>query len=205
KCFANCSLPGINNLPDDLKYLAVAESALIDTAGSGAGAGGLWQFMPDTGRAQGLIINDLVDERRDYQKSTQAAIRYLQYLYGKFNNWALAMAAYNGGHNMLSARMSEQRVSSYYDLVLNPETGRYVYRILAIKYFFENAEKLGYNLEADDCFQWPPTKEALVGEVPDLVTWSHQNKLTLRLLRELNPWILKDSLPAGNWLLKTLN
>jgi membrane-bound lytic murein transglycosylase D len=129
------------DIPDDFKYLAIAESSLRNSAISSAGAAGIWQFMPDTARRYGLLIDEYVDERMDFEKSTAAAMEYLQDLYDLFGNWTMVAAAYNRGENGLQRDLSWQGVDQYYDAWLNSETSRYVYRILALKEVLENREK----------------------------------------------------------------
>ena len=121
-----------NNMPDDLKYLAVAESALRPHAGSVKGAMGFWQLMPETARKYGLRVDENVDERRNIYLSTPAAIRYLQALHDHFSSWALALAAYNMGEEGLAAEMLEQGAQDYYNLYLPLETQRFIFRILAV-------------------------------------------------------------------------
>lgn len=125
-------------LPDDLKYIPVIESALRESVTSSAGAAGIWQFMPATAQRYGLVVNEFVDERMDVTKSTAAAIRYFKDLYKKFDNRTLAAAAYNRGENGLQTSMNNQFSSGYYDLWLNTETSRYVFRLLATKYIREH-------------------------------------------------------------------
>src|SRR5690606_26183433 len=120
------------NVPDDMKYLCVAESALSHAISS-SGATGFWQFMKDAGQEFGLEINSEIDERYDIEKSTRAACRYLKDSKNKFGTWTMAAAAYNGGNNGLNRRIDKQSENSYYDLHLNQETSRYIFRIIALK------------------------------------------------------------------------
>ena len=130
-----------NGLPDDIKYIAVAESALRPHAGSSKGAMGFWQFMADTGRKYGLTINAYVDERRNIFASTAAAIRYLNELHQKFGSWELAAAAYNMGEEGLQAEILEQDTNNYYQLYLPLETQRYIFRILSVKLILLKPDK----------------------------------------------------------------
>ncbi len=125
-------------IPDDFKYLAIAESGLRNESLSTAGAGGIWQFVPDTAKQYKLQINDNVDERYNFELETDAAIAYFQKLYADFHDWTLVAAAYNRGENGLRRALDDQKVTSYYDLYLNEETTRYLFRIIAIKYLMEN-------------------------------------------------------------------
>ncbi len=127
------------NLPEDLQYIPVIESALRNIALSTAGAAGIWQFMPDTARRYGLVVDDFVDERLDSVKATQAAIRYLRDLYTDFNEDVfLTAAAYNRGENGLQRDLSRQGVSTFWDAQLNSETSRYIFRLIAMKQVWEN-------------------------------------------------------------------
>jgi len=128
-------------LPDDLKYVAVAESALRPHAGSRQGAMGFWQFMPSTGQKYGLTIDSLKDERRNIFRSTEAAIRYFKELREEFGSWTLAAAAYNMGEQGLMSEILEQRTDNYYELYLPLETQGFLFRILAIKLIITQPEK----------------------------------------------------------------
>ncbi|GAB3992974.1 hypothetical protein GCM10028807_27050 [Spirosoma daeguense] len=127
------------NIPSDFKYLPLVESALTGTAVSSKGAAGYWQFMPATARELGLTIRNGVDERQNLIKSTDAACRYLRYLYTRLGSWTLAAAAYNNGIGALLVNIRRQQQRDYYYLRLNAETGKYLYRILAFKELFSNA------------------------------------------------------------------
>lgn len=190
-------------LPDDLKYIAVAESALRENVRSSAGALGLWQFIASTGRNYGLRVDGTIDERNNFEKATPAALNYLEFLYEKFDSWTLAAAAYNAGENGLARRIDEQFVSDYYDLYLNDETSRYLFRILAIKEIMSDPEKYGYELDDDSFFVWPDFEvRTVVGPISDLAAFAAENSTTLRALKELNPWIVGSSLPSGSFTLK---
>jgi len=195
-----------HDLPDDLKYLAVAESGLREQASSSAGAAGIWQFIPATARQYGLRVDDEIDERHDFDKSTDAAIDYLTKLYRQFGSWSLAAAAYNRGENGLARDMQRQQVNDYYHLYLNSETARYVFRILAIKQIMADAAEYGYDLGADDYFVWPDTHDIAVSEsVPDLARFAVEHDSNLRTLKELNPWIVGNTLPRGAWHVRLPN
>ena len=142
-----------NGLPEDLKYLAVAESALRMHAGSPKGAMGLWQLMPETARKYGLTVNGSFDERRNIYLSTPAAMVYLKGLFEHFGSWSLAMAGYNMGEEGLKAQVLEQGTTDYYRLYLSLETQRFVLRILAIKRIMEAPEQHGFHLSPDDMYE----------------------------------------------------
>ena len=141
-----------NNMPDDLKYVAIAESALLPHIGSSAGAVGYWQFIKWTGARYGLRIDEDIDERRNIFASTRAAISYFKKLHGDFGSWTLAAASYNMGEAGLARRIAEQGTSNYYHLYLPLETQRYVYRILAIKLILSDLPKYGFNLTQDELY-----------------------------------------------------
>ncbi|UCE35728.1 MAG: transglycosylase SLT domain-containing protein [Deltaproteobacteria bacterium] len=141
-------------LPDDLKYIAIAESALRPHVSSKRGAIGFWQFMRDTGQRYGLTINRYIDERRNVLASTTAAIRYLKYLYEEFGSWTLAAAAYNMGEQGLMAEILEQATNDYYHLYLPLETQRFIFRILSVKLIVSNPERYGFHLSEAD--RYPP-------------------------------------------------
>jgi hypothetical protein len=180
-------------LPDDLKYLAVAESKLMDLR-SPAGAAGIWQIMPATGREYGLIVNDLVDERYNFELATDIAIKYLLQAYKRFKNWSVVAASYNMGMGGVSGEMSQQQTNNYYDLWLNRETARYVFRIAAIKECMQNPAKYGY--ESTTLYRPIETKSVLVKTpVPDLAQWAIAQGTTFKMVKFLNPWIRGKSLP----------
>lgn len=123
-------------IPLDFKYLPLVESALVGTAVSAKGAVGYWQLMPDTARELGLIVDATRDDRLNLMRSTEAACRYLRFLYGRLGTWTLAAAAYNNGIGNLLGNIRRQQNRNYYYLRLNVETGKYLYRILAFKELF---------------------------------------------------------------------
>lgn len=141
-----------NNMPDDLKYVAIAESALLPHIGSSAGAVGYWQFIKPTGKRYGLRIDKDIDERRNIFASTGAAIRYFKKLHGDFNSWTLAAAAYNMGEAGLRRRITQQNTRNYYHLYLPLETQRYIFRILAIKLILSDLPTYGFDLTQEDLY-----------------------------------------------------
>lgn len=185
-----------NSIPNDLKYLAVAESALIINTSS-KGAQGIWQIMPETGRSLGLQIDEFIDERNDIEKSTIAACQYLQQGYSKFKNWTLTSAGYNMGHNGLNGSINNQSRKDYYDLYLNSETYRYIFRILAIKVLFENKDKYGLIFDENDYYQPFEVDSKEVQEIPNLAQWAIDNGTSLREVKYLNPWLINSSIPKS--------
>lgn len=183
-------------VPEDLKYLCVAESSLENVVSPSAAAG-FWQFMESTGKNYGLEINDNVDERYHVEKSTRAACTYLKALKEKFGTWALAAAAYNMGENGLQRSISEQSVDNYWDLYLNTETSRYVNRIISYKLMFEEPEKYGVKLKLTECYRpIPYTEIAVDTTIPSLLDFAKANNILYRELKEMNPWLRNKVLPV---------
>lgn len=181
-------------VPEDFKYLCVIESGL-QCVTSPAGAQGYWQFMKSTGQDYGLEVNDEIDMRNDLEASTRAACRYLKDLRARFGNWTSAAAAYNCGENGLDRRLSNQQQKSYYDLYLNRETQRYVYRILALKLIMQHPKNYGYYVRHCDTYPELPTTEVkLSGQNVDLVQFAIDNGTSYKMLRTLNEWITTNRL-----------
>lgn len=187
-----------NDVPEDFKYLAVAESGLRNVV-SPAGATGYWQFLKSTGKEYGLEINDEVDERYDYIKSTEAACKYLKEAKEKFGSWTLAAASYNVGMGKLNQRLEEQKVTSYYDLYLNSETSRYVFRILSYKMVFENPEQFGFNFQKGDLYEPYEYKNVFIDQsISNLADFAIENGTTYKMLKILNPWLRSDKLTVSS-------
>jgi hypothetical protein len=188
-----------NDIPEDFVYLALAES-LFSHVTSHAGASGFWQLMPDTARGYGMIVNGEVDERFHVQKSTLAACRYLKSAKNRFGTWTDAAASYNRGMAGLSSAMKRQGVSSYYDLYLNDETSRYMFRILALKEVLGNPQKYGFDLSAEQGYNPLPYRELTVtATIPDLPAFALEQGINYKTLRLFNPWIrdYKLTVPQG--------
>lgn len=184
-------------VPLDFRYLAVAESGLRDIS-SPAGAAGIWQIMSATGKSYGLEINDQVDERYHLEKSTRVACKYLKEAKAKFGSWSLAAASYNVGMSKLQQRLDEQMVNNYYDLYLNTETARYLYRILSYKMLFENPSKFGLFLEDDDLYEATDFDEVVVNaSISDLVSFAKAHNTTYKMLKITNPWLRDKELPVS--------
>lgn len=185
-----------NGVPEDMLYMACIESTLSPVAVSGAKAAGLWQFMPATGREYGLEVNDNVDERFHPEKSTEAACRYLKNAYSKYGNWESVAASYNGGMGRVTRELNSQMEESAYDLFLNTETSRYMFRLLAMKALMENPAALGYHLNADQLYQPYEYEIVKVSEpVEDWQQWAKDHGINYMILREHNPWIRSKTLP----------
>lgn len=183
-----------HGVPDDFKYLAVAESGLLNVTSS-AGAKGVWQFMKSSGKAYGLQIDDQVDERYHLEKSTEAACVYLKEAYGRFGSWSLAAAAYNRGMAGIQRDLDKQKVSSYYDLHLNSETARYLFRILAFKSILSHPEAYGFMIEDMEYYDNPSTQTVLVDStIANLAQYAQRIGSNYHVIKTLNPWILGNEL-----------
>lgn len=183
-----------NGIPDDFKYLCVIESALAN-ATSPAGAKGFWQFMPETAREYNLEVSSTVDERYDVVKATEAASQYLLRAYNKFGNWTLVAAAYNRGMAGIDRQIMAQSVSSYYDMYLNEETSRYVFRILALKEIMQNASKYGYELPKDVLYRPIKTRKVTINNnIPNLAQYAISEGINYKILKLHNPWLQDTSL-----------
>lgn len=189
-----------NGLPKDLKYVAIAESALRPHAGSTAGAIGFWQFMQTTGRKYGLSVNDAIDERRSIYKSTRAAIAYFKFLHEEFQSWTLAAAAYNMGEEGLKSEMLFQEVNDYYRLYLPLETQRYIPRIISAKLILLNPEKYGFKLNEDDYYRPFEFDEIIVrcDQRTPIRLVAQAAGTYFKQIKDLNPDIRGHYLPAGS-------
>lgn len=182
-----------NGIPEDFKYLAVIESNLNPLAVSPAGAVGVWQFMKGTAQEYGLEVNTEIDERYNIEKSTEAAAKYLQKAYEKFGSWTMAAASYNAGSSMLSKQMDIQKEKNYYDLLLGEETGRYVFRILALKQIITHPEL--YNFNVKTIYPSEKVKKIKVsGPVKSWADFAHEQEISYKILKRFNPWLRKTDL-----------
>lgn len=183
-----------NNIPNDFKYLALIESGL-ENVSSPAGAKGFWQIMKTTAKEFNLEVNSEVDERYHIEKSTQVACDFLNSAKKKFGSWTLAAAAYNMGKSGLLKQMNRQKSYSYYDLLLNNETSRYVFRILAIKEIIENPKKYGFQFRSEDLYENIPTYEVMVDT--SINSWADFSKdygINYKILKLHNPWLRESYL-----------
>jgi hypothetical protein len=186
-------------LPDDLKYIAIAESALRPHAGSPKGAMGYWQFIEPTGRRYGLQVDTARDERRNLQSSTDAAIAYLKDLREMFGSWTLAVAAYNMGENGLRADLAQQNTRDYYRLYLPLETQRYIFRILTAKLILRNPERYGFRLDPDDLYPPLPAEPVTLEcdrDVP-LIEVAQAANTYVKTIKDLNPELRGYRLAPG--------
>jgi hypothetical protein len=183
-----------HGIPEDFKYIAVVESNLRNET-SPAGAKGIWQFVKPTGEYYGLEINDEIDERNHLEKSTEAACKYLKDYYSQFGSWAIAAAAYNMGGPRMKKLLEEQKVQSYYDLNLNSETSRYVFRVIAIKEIMEHPTTFGFYIADEDLYR-PLNYEvvSVEGPVENWAEFAITHGTNYRMLKVFNPWIITSSL-----------
>ncbi|MCX6291596.1 MAG: lytic transglycosylase domain-containing protein [Bacteroidetes bacterium] len=187
-----------NNVPDDFKYLCVAESGLNNVV-SPSNAVGFWQFIESTGKLNGLEMNDEVDERYSVERSTEAACDFFNKAYSQFGSWTLVAASYNMGTTGLEKQIEKQKAHNYYDLLLNDETFRYVFRILAIKEIMNHAVQYGFYFRYQDLY--PPFEYNTVtvdSGIADLADFSIQNKINYKTLKMLNPWLRQNYLINKN-------
>lgn len=183
-----------NGIPDDFKYLCVAESALQNQV-SKAGAVGFWQFMSSTAPTYGLYIDGEVDERYNAEKATDAACKYLRDAYTKFGNWTAAAASYNCGMGGMNGALNTQGETSFYDVLLPEETMRYIFRIAALKFILTNQKQMGFNLNDDDMYK--PLKvrrETVTSAIGNLVAYAKSHGTNYKTLKLLNPWLRDKTL-----------
>ncbi|MDM8002344.1 MAG: lytic transglycosylase domain-containing protein [Bacteroidota bacterium] len=181
-------------IPDDFKYLACAESDLSNVI-SPAGATGFWQIMDGTGKESGMIINKEVDERYDLDKSTRFACKYFLKAYEKYGSWTMAAASYNNGFNGLSEQVDIQKEANYYDLLLNEETARYIFRIVSLKLVMSEPAKYGFNIDPDEMYRPVPYYEVKVDTaVTSFEQFARHFETNYKILKFLNPWLRKPFL-----------
>jgi membrane-bound lytic murein transglycosylase D len=198
-----------NGLPQDLAMLPFAESGYNCSAYSWAGAGGMWQFMPYTGRKFGLTVDWWIDERRDPALSTEAAGKYLAFLNDMFGDWHLALAAYNAGEGKISRALAGTDTDDFLDLVsrnnrlnhrmrLKPETQHYVPKFIAITKIFQNLEALGF-----EPVRWDAAPKLETVRVPggtDLLALAKSGGLTWDEFHLLNPAFRRQVSPPDRFV-----
>jgi len=184
-----------NNIPSDFKYLALIESG-FEYKVSPSGAAGFWQIMKGTAREYGLEVNYAIDERYHLIKSTEAACKYLQKAYNKFGSWTLAAASYNMGINGVQRQVKKQNTNNYFNLYLNDETSRYVFRIIVIKEIMENPRKYGFVFRQNDLYSYPSVKQIRVDStINNLYSFAQENDINYKILKRFNPWLRTSKLP----------
>ena len=178
-----------NNIPDDFKYLALIESGLTNAV-SPAGASGFWQFMKSAAKEYGLEVGDQVDERYHLEKATQAACDYLNAAKRSTGSWTMAAAAYNAGVTGMNRQANLQETNNYYDLWLNNETSRYVFRILAVKEIMKNPKKYGFIFDKKHLYNELPTYSVMIdSSITNLISFAKQYNITYKDLKIYNPWL----------------
>ena len=181
-------------IPDDFKYLAVAESGLENNS-SPAGAAGFWHFLKSSAKEYGLEVNQNVDERYNLEKATKVAAEYLKKSKKRFGTWTLAAAAYNAGNARIARNLKKQQVTNYYDLLLNSETSRYVFRIVALKEVLSNPRKYGFEFEEDDLYNLPDIKTVKVDTViTNIASFAKKFKTNYKELKLNNAWLRENKL-----------
>jgi hypothetical protein len=187
-----------NGVPDDFKYIALIESNLTNSI-SPKGAAGFWQFIESSGKQYGLEMSDEIDERYNLEKSTEAACKYFKDSYKIFGSWTLAAASYNLGMDGLKNQLEKQKANSYYDLALNEETARYIFRILSVKEIIVNPQKYGYMLRKKDLYPPIPTQKIQIdSSISDLADFASKNNVSYKILKYFNPWLKKNYLSNKN-------
>lgn len=181
-------------IPNDFKYVPLIESGLANVT-SPAKASGFWQLLPGTAKMYGLEVTDEVDERFDVKKSTEAACKYLANSYKEYGSWTMAAAAYNAGDGRIKGEIQKQGLSDFYNLHLNSETSRYIFRILAMKLIYEDPTSYGFHLRNKDLYPVIPTTDIIVDTtINDLYALSKKLGLNYKMLKAMNPWLMKDKL-----------
>ncbi len=182
------------DVPDDFKYFALVESGLENLT-SPMNAVGYWQLLKDTGKKYGLTINSEVDERYNMEKATEAACKYLLDSYERYRSWTLAAASYNMGKNGVSNQLERQKATNYYNLVLNGETTRYIPRVVALKYIFQNLKLYGFDIAEDELY--PPYETYSVDVDSSVTHWADfaaSYGINYKTLKLFNPWLRENKL-----------
>lgn len=194
-----------HGVPDDFKYLPVAESGLMNVI-SPANAVGFWQLLEGTAKEYGLEINNEIDERYSVEKATEAACKYLKESYLKYGSWAMAAASYNAGRRGIDRQVERQNEKDYFDLLLNEETSRYLFRILSYKMILSNPSEYGFHVGENDLYPEIPFYEVtLDGKVDDFSIFAGRYGITYKILKWLNPWLREASLanhPGKSYYIK---
>jgi hypothetical protein len=193
------------NIPDDFKYLVAAESEYSNMV-SPAGATGFWQIMPETGREQGMEINQVVDERYHLEKSTRFACEYFLKSHAKYGSWTLTAASYNGGRARIDEQLDIQNQNNYYDLLLAEETARYIFRVVAYKLIITDPVSYGFDIGKDDLYPELKYYEVRVDSaVTDMSVFAGKFGTNYKMLKFLNPWLRKPYLtpkPNKEYIIK---
>jgi len=183
-----------NGVPADFKYLPLIESNFRNDV-SPAGAVGFWQFVEGTARVYNLQVNGEVDERYNIEKSTAAACKYLKNSKEQLGSWTLAAASYNLGLPAMNQRVRDQKLNNFYDMYFNPETSRYIFRMLAMKIIFSNPKQAGFSVKAEDLYQ--PYKYKVVEVdtgIASIADFAAQYNLKYKHIKILNTWLREAKL-----------
>jgi membrane-bound lytic murein transglycosylase D len=181
-----------NGIPEDFKYVALIESGFTHAV-SPSGASGFWQFLDKTASFYGLVVNENIDERYHVEKATEAACKYFKEAYAKFGNWTLVAASYNMGITGLHKQTETQKVNNYYDLLLNQETARYLFRILALKEIMESPQKYGFILRKKDLYPTIPFQRISIdSSISNIADFSKKMGLNYKIIKILNPWLRQN-------------
>jgi membrane-bound lytic murein transglycosylase D len=181
-------------VPDDFKYLAMAESGFENVV-SPAKAAGVWQLLTSTATEYGLEVTSEVDERYNLEKSTEAACKYLLESYKQFGSWTMAAATYNAGRKGLETQIDKQKTNDYYDLLLNDETARYVFRLIAHKLIVENPAAYGFQLSEGDYYPIISTHDiAVETAISDIADFAVQHTSNYKIIKQFNPWLRQNYL-----------
>ncbi len=187
-----------HGIPEDFKYLPVAESDLMNQT-SPANAVGYWQFLKTTAQEYGLEVNNEVDERYHLEKSTEAACKFLLHSYELYGSWTMAAASYNAGRTGLNRQIERQNSRYYYDILLNDETGRYVYRLLALKLIMSAPEKYGFIFDRDELYPPIPVYQVTVDTpIEDFAEFATRYSINYKVLKIFNPWLRDKKLSNTN-------
>lgn len=187
-----------NGVPDDLKYVVIVESG-FENSPDVSYSGGFWGLMVPVAQSYGLEVNDEVDERFNVEKSTEVACKCFKDIYKKYNDWILAAAAYDMGTGALDNQIAKQKTNNYFNLDLSEETSRYIYRLLAFKEIISRPEAYGYKIRPRDLYYPIPTYSVKVdSSISDLAAFAIAHHSNLKILKTMNPWLLKTSLSNPN-------
>lgn len=184
-----------NGVPEDFKYMAMAESGFENVV-SPAKAAGVWQLLESTAEGYGLEVNEFVDERYDLEKSTETACKYILESYKEFGNWTMTAATYNVGRKGLENQITKQKSRNYYDLLLNEETARYVFRLISHKLITENPAEFGFHIGDEEYYPVIKTVDIPVDSaIPNIADFAMQNGTNYKMIKQLNPWLRQNVLP----------
>jgi membrane-bound lytic murein transglycosylase D len=184
-----------NDIPDDFKFIPMVETNM-DNVISVKGATGFWQFMKPAAKKYGLEVNRIVDERYHVEKSTLAATKYLKDAYTRFGSWTMAAASYNMGMNGAAEQVERQKTNNYYNLALNEETSRYIFRLLAYKEMLKAPQKYGFNIDESELYQPYETKTIKISmEVKHWADFAREYGINYGTLKLFNPWLRENYLP----------